>query len=220
MMKKKYYYFFLSFTFVSILPFDAVDCSVAADNYTCVVRCINYALQHCTGGMMADLIEEFVRRDLPIEEISYMFAVPEKANRHLQHSIDREFEIRHQLSTLMAIPVPPITRTDPVPDMTLLPGLGTERRGIVRNAMQIVIQKFSLGTMDNNLCRSLGLLRSVLDPESYINSFNIELGTCMVVSTIGDTVKSSKYKYVGGVILQVQINDTNRTEPLSYEKAW
>ncbi|XP_050421427.1 uncharacterized protein LOC126833891 [Adelges cooleyi] len=217
-MKTVCYCFILSLTLVSFFLFAAVDCSVFPDPYTKEVRLNNFAFENCQGKIMADLIRKFVCKEVPMEDISYIFAVPEKANRLSQYCIDRETATRQQLSSLMTIPVPIFNE---VPDMTLLPGLGTKRRGIVRNAMQTVINGFSEEeSMDKNLCRSLGLLRSVLDPESFINSFLIEVGTCIVISTIKGIVKSSKYKYVGGVILQVQINDTNRTEPLSYEKAW
>ncbi|XP_050436084.1 uncharacterized protein LOC126842720 isoform X2 [Adelges cooleyi] len=212
MIKTKCYYFFLTLTLVSILQISAVDCTVYADSFTYEVRFTNYIFLLCPRETRANLIEEFVRGEQTIGELSYMFAVPDKAARRLQQSFDREFEIRNQLSTHM------------IPDMTLLPGLGAQRRNIVNIAMQtvipIMIENLSNRIMDDNLCRSLGLLRSVLDPGSFITSYNIERETCIVTSTIGQTEKSSKYKNIGGVIRQIQINDTHRTEPLSYVTAW
>ncbi|XP_050421415.1 uncharacterized protein LOC126833883 [Adelges cooleyi] len=219
MMKTECYYFFLTLTLVSILEFSAVDCSDIPDDYTREVRHNNYVLQQCQEENLPYVIEVVVRADQTIEDISYTFAVPEKANRLSDQSLNREGRLRSQLrSFLRTIPDLPITQQ--VPDARLLPDLGIKRRETVRNVMEAVISKLSLGTMDNNLCRSLGLLRSVLDPESFINSFNINLGVCVVTSTIGDTVKSSKYKYVRGKILQVQINDTNKSQLLSYKRAW
>ncbi|XP_050421402.1 uncharacterized protein LOC126833876 [Adelges cooleyi] len=219
MVKTECYYFFLTLTLVSILEFSAVDCSDTPDDYTREVRHNNYVLEQCQEEHLPDVIAVFVRGEQPIEDISYTFAVPNKANRLSDQSMRRERILRSRLRSFIGtFPDLPITRQ--VPDARLLPDLGIKRRETVRNVMEAVIPRLSLGTMDSNLCRSLGLLRSVLDPESFINSFNINLGVCVVTSTIGDTVKSSKFKYVGGVIVQVQINGTNRTEPLSYSRAW
>ncbi|XP_050421378.1 uncharacterized protein LOC126833859 [Adelges cooleyi] len=216
MMKTKCYYFVLSLTFVSILPLNAVDCSFIADRYTKRVTLTNFYISKADEEeKLPDLIEKFIRGDVSSEEISYMFAVPEKANRHLQHSIRREKIIRNVLSNLMEVPVP--SKTVGVPDMTLLPGLGFQRRELTKDAIRSLIFKLSsvpAEIIDRFLCRSIGLLRSVQDPDSFITSDVIERGTCNLISTIGDVVKSSKYKYVDGVVLQVEIGGTNQTEPL------
>ncbi|XP_050422521.1 uncharacterized protein LOC126834554 isoform X2 [Adelges cooleyi] len=209
MMKTECYYFFLTLTLVSILEFSAVDCSDIPDDYTRVVRHNNYVLQLCQNEHLPYLIEQVIRTDQTIEDISYTFAVPEKANHRSSESFQREERLRSLLRTFYR-----------APDARLLPDLGIKRRETVAKVMEFLITRISLGYMNKNLCRSLGLLRSVLDPESFINSFNINHGVCVVTSTIGGTVKSSKFKCVRDGIVQVEINDTDRTEPLSYSRAW
>ncbi|XP_050436330.1 uncharacterized protein LOC126843036 [Adelges cooleyi] len=217
MMKTKCYYFFLSLTLVSLLTFSAVDCSVHNHPYVIDVRFTNYAFQHCSGETLAVLIDVFVRRQqLPMRELSYMFAVPDKADTNLQQSIDREVEIRNELSNISTIPEPVF---DEVADISLLSGLGAERRVLDRYAMRVAIRKLlKKKTMDEQLCRSLGLLRSVLDPESYITSFRIQCETCIIISSASNPPNSSKFKYIDGVLCQVQIGVTNRTELFSYDQ--
>ncbi|XP_050421775.1 uncharacterized protein LOC126834096 isoform X5 [Adelges cooleyi] len=234
----KFDYFLIAFIFVIILE--------DVELYKFQVYITNlYIKQAKEQGIFYAVVQRYIQSLNTSMELSLIFAVPDKANyrRHPQLCVDREIRVGNLIyavlgdfnllrNTNLSIEqilelVHDVSNVFPNADEEQteysLSELGFARRQETRNTIRSSIITFSgpTETVSIFMCRRIGLIRSILHPDSFITNAVMEENDTCVLTTTTDPDSVWKYRYVGGEICQVDINDVTRSiEPLANQMVW
>ncbi|XP_050421890.1 uncharacterized protein LOC126834182 isoform X2 [Adelges cooleyi] len=183
--------FFILFVVVAVL---AVDLDDYIREFRKTNKQIRVADKHVR---FLQFIREMVGGDTPMVKLSYMFAAPEL--------VDSEIELRAAITTLLGVDVPKrgVVRTamrkmglDPNLSRDVFSVMIRERKDLFRTTINTIIYGASKpGHEDFGnvylMCRLKGVLRSILDPYSFVKEAEVVGDDCRLTFNNNITITSS-----------------------------
>ncbi|XP_050427380.1 uncharacterized protein LOC126837506 [Adelges cooleyi] len=203
-----------------LIPFAMVNVMVAViDEYTRQVIITNKLIERADAeDRMPDIIRNtVVNGKYTMEKISLMLAVPEFEDSSGNLNLGNQLLMRGEIKAIVAIIVPAINEAE-YQDVTL-EELGSARRRITTEAIKTVLSAVIRNEKDpyftkfglRNLCKLLGLFRSVQHPSSPVVMASFRYDIC----TLGtNNTADIRYRYINDQIWEIKSNNL-LTQPLA-----